>query len=59
MIFRAAARFKDKSKNVYEVSDVENIEEARKALLDVGATCAMVLVPKIVVEEIIMEPQTA
>lgn len=58
MIFRSAARFKDKSKNVYEVSDVESIEEARKALLDVGATCAVVLVPK-TVEEIIMEPQTA
>lgn len=58
MIYLAATRFKDKSKRVYEVSDADSNEDARKALLDVGATCALVLVPK-TAEVFVMEPQTA
>ena len=58
MTYKGIVRHKDGSTNIYEINKVQDWQEARQALLDTGATCALVIVPK-PVEEFAYEPQTA
>lgn len=54
---RGACRYKDGSKHLIDIGNIETYKEAREALLNQpGVTCALVLVPEV---EHVIEPQTA